>query len=71
MGTWIAVGMGYKKALAKKDYSWVNFSASGHGGYLISGNSYSWSDSETSQNQKASAFAFNKGDSIYCCYDSS
>ena len=42
---WVAVGMCHKNIVASKNYGF-NFSAIGHGGYMISANGGSWSNTK-------------------------
>ncbi len=42
---WVAVGMCHKNIVVSKAYGF-NFSSIGHGGYLISANGGSWSNSK-------------------------
>ena len=46
---WVAVGMCHSKVVASKNYAF-NFSNLGHGGYLVSANGGSWSNSKTDAN---------------------
>ena len=46
---WVAVGMCHHKLVANKNYAF-NFSNLGHGGYLVSANGGSWSNTKSDAN---------------------
>lgn len=48
---WIAVGMCHKNIVVGKNYTF-NFSALGHGGYMISANGGTWSNNNAEYNNK-------------------
>ena len=48
---WVAVGMCHKKIVHSKGYAF-NFSSLGHGGYMISANGGTWSNSNAEYNNK-------------------
>lgn len=48
---WVAVGMCHKDIVATKGYAF-NFSNLGHGGYMISANGGTWSNSSNEFNNK-------------------
>jgi hypothetical protein len=60
---WVAVGMCHKGVVAGKNYSF-NFSAIGHGAYMVSANGGSWSHTKAEHNNSVKAFKFTKGDVI-------
>jgi hypothetical protein len=67
---WVAIGMCHKKVVQSKNYGF-NFGAIGHGGYMISANGGSWSNSKVESNNSVKvnyilikAFKFIKGDVI-------
>jgi len=43
-----------------------NFSALGHGSYMISSNGGTWSNTDSTANNTVKAFKFAKGDIIIC-----
>lgn len=60
---WVAVGMCHKNVVAGKNYGF-NFSAIGHGAYMVSANGGSWSHTKVEHNNSVKAFKFTKGDVI-------
>ena len=48
---WVAVGACHKNVVASKNYGF-NFSSLGHGGYLVSANGGSWSNTSSDYNNK-------------------
>lgn len=60
---WVAVGMCHPKVVASKNYGF-NFSAIGHGAYMVSANGGSWSHTKAEHNNSVKAFKFIKGDII-------
>lgn len=56
---WVAVGMCHKNIVVGKNYGF-NFSAIGHGGYMISANGGSWSNTKYEANNCVKVFLFNK-----------
>ncbi|KAM3133938.1 hypothetical protein pb186bvf_013904 [Paramecium bursaria] len=65
---WVAVGICQLKVVESKQYGF-QFSALGHGAYLVSSNGGSWSSSTQAQNNVVKAFKFGKGDQINCQYN--
>lgn len=64
---WIAIGVALKKVIKAKNYS---FSLSlGHGAYMISSNSGSWSHSESTNNNVVKSFDFSNGSIVECLFD--
>jgi hypothetical protein len=54
---WVAVGMCHKNIVATKNYGF-NFSNLGHGGYMISANGGTWSNTSSEYNNKVKVFLF-------------
>lgn len=52
---WVAIGMCHKNVVVSKSYGF-NFSAIGHGGYMVSANGGTWSHSRTDQNNAVKVF---------------
>ena len=52
---WVAVGMCHKNIVKSKNYGF-NFSAIGHGAYMISANGGSWSHTRVDQNNKITVY---------------
>lgn len=48
---WVAVGMCHKNIVATKGYTF-NFSSLGHGGYMVSANGGTWSNTSSEYNNK-------------------
>ena len=48
---WVAVGMCHKNIVASKSYGF-NFSSLGHGGYMVSANGGTWSNTSNDYNNK-------------------
>lgn len=55
--------MCHPKVVASKNYGF-NFSAIGHGAYMVSANGGSWSHTKAEHNNSVKAFKFTKGDVI-------
>lgn len=55
--------MCHKNIVSTKNYGF-NFSTLGHGGYMISANGGTWSNSNNQHNNKVKAFKFSKSDII-------
>jgi hypothetical protein len=54
---WVAVGMCHKNLVATKNYGF-NFSAIGHGAYMVSANGGSWSNIRADQNNSIKVIIF-------------
>jgi hypothetical protein len=54
---WVAVGMCHKNIVVSKSYGF-NFSSIGHGGYMVSANGGSWSNSKYEQNNSVKVFIY-------------
>ncbi len=54
---WVAVGMCHKNIVVSKNYGF-NFSAIGHGGYMISANGGSWSNTKYEANNCVKVIIF-------------
>ena len=52
---WVAVGMCHKNIVHSKGYTF-NFSSLGHGGYMISANGGTWSNSSADYNNKVKVY---------------
>lgn len=62
---WVAVGMCHSSIVKNKSYAF-NFSNLGHGGYLVSANGGSWSNTKSEANNTVKSFKFAKNDIITC-----
>lgn len=60
--------MCHKNTVVTKNYGF-NFSNLGHGGYMVSANGGTWSNSSNDYNNKVKAFKFVKGDIITVIVD--
>lgn len=65
---WVAVGMCHKNIVVSKNYGF-NFSSIGHGGYMVSANGGSWSNSKYEQNNSVKAFKFATNDIVTMTVD--
>lgn len=65
---WVGVGICLKNVITKANY-YFNYSATGHGSYMISNNGYSWSHSDSTFNSAHKTFNFSVGDIVYVEYD--
>lgn len=60
--------MCHKNVVVSKNYGF-NFSSLGHGGYMVSANGGTWSNSSAEFNNKVKTFKFVKGDVITVVVD--
>ena len=65
---WIGIGICNKNIIQKKNYQF-NYSAIGHGAYMISSNGGSWSSTDNYYNNIIKSFKFYEEDIIICDYD--
>ena len=61
--SWISLGVGYLNYVKKSNY-YFNTGSTGHGGFLISNNGYTWHHSDSSFNSYYASWDFTEGDVV-------